>query len=404
MAKSTAPPKAKVRRRSAGEGSVYPYRDGHRGAITWTDPDGSRHRRTVTGRTADEARAKLDDLRRDLRLGTLTGGPSLTVADYLADWIVRDRTRVRPSTWRVREAHVRCYLIPALGRLPLARLSAADVERALSTFLASGRPDRPAKRTRGRQNAGGVSAQTVRHIRTTLRRAIGDAVRDGLTGRNAAADSRPPYLPHRPITYLAARDLRRLLEATADDEYGPVYALAATTGLRLGELLGLAWADVTDGRLTVRRSLARAHGNGWELAQPKSARSRRTIPLPARARQAIETQRTRQMFARKAAGDAWQDRDGLVFTDAVGRPLRPEAVSREFGKARALTGVPRIRFHDLRHSAATALLTAGVPLAVISEWLGHSGIAITAQAYAAVVPELLTDAADAMDRALGAEA
>lgn len=399
MAESTAP---KVRRRSAGEGAVYPFRGGHRGAITWTDPDGTRHKRTVTGRTADEARGKLDDLRRDLRLGALApAGPALTVGEYLAGWIVRDRMRVRPATWRGRESHIRVYLIPSLGRIALARLSAADVERALSTFLVDGRPDRPAKRTRGRQNAAGVSAQTVRHIRTTLRRALGDAVRDGLAGRNAAAESRPPYLPHRPITYLSSRDLARLLDATRDDDYGPLYALAATTGLRLGELLGLSWADLTDGRLTVRRSLARAHGNGWALAEPKSARSRRTIPLPARARQAIETQRTRQRFAENAAGTAWANRDGLVFTDAVGRPLRPEAVSRDFGKARDRTGVPRIRFHDLRHSAATALLTAGVPLAVISEWLGHSGIAITASAYAAIVPELLTDAADAMDRALG---
>jgi integrase len=400
MGKSTAPTTA--RRRSPGEGAVYPYRDGHRGAITWTDPDGTRHKRTVTGRTADEARGKLDDLRRNLRLGRLApAGPALTVGDYLAGWIVRERIRIRPATWRGRESHVRVYLIPSLGRIALARLTAADVERALATFLVAGRPDRPVKRTRGRQNAGGISSQTVRHIRTTLRRALGDAVRDDLAGRNAAAESRPPYLPHRPITYLAARDLAKLLDATRDDEYGPIYALAATTGLRLGELLGLSWADVTDARLTVRRSLARAHGNGWELAQPKSARSRRTIPLPARARQALETQRTRQRFTEKAAGTAWANRDGLVFTDAAGRPLRPEAVSRDFGKARDVAGVPRIRFHDLRHSAATTLLAAGVPLAVISEWLGHSGIAITASAYAAIVPELLTDAADAMDRALG---
>lgn len=398
VADSTA---RRTRRRSPGEGSVYRAGTRWRGAITWTDPDGTRSRRVVHAATAAEARERLDALRRELRLGTLApSGRSMTVADYLAAWIERDRARVRPSTWRGRESHVRCYLVPALGRIALARLTAADVERALASFLVAGRPDRPARRGRGRQNAAGVSAQTVRHIRATLRRALADAVRDGLAGRNAAADSRPPYLPHRPITYLAARDLARLLDATSDDEYGPLYALAATTGLRLGELLGLSWADVADGRLTVRRSLARAAGGGWELAQPKSARSRRTIPLPLRARQAIETQRTRQRFAEKAAGSAWQNRDGLVFTDAVGRPLQPERVSREFGRARDRAGVPRIRFHDLRHSAATALLSAGVPLVVVSEWLGHSGIAITAAAYAAVVPELLTEAAEAMDRAL----
>jgi integrase len=190
---------------------------------------------------------------------------------------------------------------------------------------------------------------------------------------------------------------------TADDEYGPLYALAATTGLRIGELLGLSWVDVdlAAGTLRVRRSLGRVGANKWALSEPKSSRSRRSLPLPARAREALSTERSRQRFREGAAGaDVWQDRDGLVFTDAIGWPLNPSRVSREFGKAHDRAGVPHVRFHDLRHSAATTLLAAGVPMAVISEWLGHSGIAITASAYAAVVPELLTEAASAMDRAL----
>lgn len=408
MPKSTAP---KVRRRSAGEGAVYPFQGGHRGAITWTDPDGTRHKRVVQGRTADEARAKLDDLRRDLRLGLLTpatGGA--TVGDYLTGWIERHRARVRPSTWLTADSYVRVYLIPALGRKPLARLTASDVEDALASFMRVGRPPTPrdlarratalAKGKEPPKPPAPVSPVTARHVRATLRRALSDAQRAGLVGRNVAGDAAPPYVEHRPITYLAARDLAKLLDATVEDDLGPLYALAATTGLRRGELLGLTWADVADGRLTVRRSMGRVKGNGWGLGEVKSARSRRTIPLPARARQAVETQRTRQRFAKNAAGSAWQDRDGLVFTDAVGRPILPEYVSHRFGRDLARAGVPRVRFHDLRHSAATTLLAAGVPLAVISEWLGHSGIAITASAYAAVVPELLTDAADAMDRAL----
>jgi integrase len=241
----------------------------------------------------------------------------------------------------------------------------------------------------------------VRHVRATLRRALSDAQRAGLVGRNVAADAAPPHVEHRPITYLSSRDVNKLLDATADAELGPLYALAATTGLRRGELLGLTWADVADGMLSVRRSMARVKGNGWGLGDVKSARSRRTIPPPARARQALETQGTRQRFAKSAAGDAWQDTAGLVFTDAIGRALLPEYVSHRFAKDCKAAGVPRIRFHDLRHTAATTLLAAGVPLAVISEWLGHSGITVTAAAYAAVVPELPTDAAEVMDRALG---
>jgi integrase len=395
MPKSTA---RSDRRRSPGEGTIYPFRGGHRGALTWTEPDGTRRKRTVSGRTSAETRDKLDTLRRELQLGTLApAGPTQTVGAYLTDWIELHRSRVRPSTWLTAESYVRVYLIPALGRHALVRLSSVDVERALASFVRDGRPV-VAGDTRRRSP---VSPVTARHVRAVLRRAFSDAVRAGIIARNVAADATPPRVEHRPITYLSTRDVGKLLEATADDELGPLYALAATTGLRRGELLGLTWGDVSDGRLSVRRSMGRIAGNGWGLGEVKSARSRRTIPLPLRARQAIETVRTRQTFARKAAGEAWQDRAGLVFTDAAGRPMLPETISHRFARDCARAGVPRIRFHDLRHSAATTLLAAGVPLAVISEWLGHSGIAITASAYAAVVPELLTDAADAMDRAMG---
>ncbi len=275
--------------------------------------------------------------------------------------------------------------------MPLARLTAPQVERALAAILeAPGRYGRPR------------SPLTVRHARATLRAALTDAVRDGLVGRNAAADARPPRVPHRDIAYLTGPQVRRLRDATREDEYGPVYALAVSTGLRLGELLGLEWTDVdlAGRRLTVRRTLARAAGSGWALSEPKSTKSRRTIPLAAVAVDALRRQAERQDKARDSAGSAWQDRDGLVFTDAVGRPIIPESVSHAFHRARIAAGLPAVRFHDLRHSAATLLLAEGVPLAVVSDLLGHSGIAITAAHYAAIVPELRREAADAMDRAL----
>lgn len=385
------------RRRSPGEGSVYETSDGRwRGAVTWTEPDGLRHRRTVAGRTSAETREKLDHLRASLRIGALAPSGAGSVADYLSAWLERDRQRVRPSTWRARELHVRGYLIPALGRLALARLSSADVERALASFLRSGSPSVSEARRRP------LSPLTVRHIRATLRRALKAAERDGLVARNAAADAAPPYVPHRPVSYLSASDVGRLLDGTRDDPLGPLYALAVTTGLRRGELLGLSWSDVDEaaGTLTVRRSLAEAGEARWAMADPKSARSRRSLPLPALAREALARQRTRQDAERIAAGSAWQDRAGVIFTDSVGRPMSPGLVSHAFTRARERLALPSVSLHALRHSAATLMLAEGVPLAVISELLGHAGIAITASHYAAVVPELRREAADAMDRAL----
>jgi integrase len=396
MGNATAPTR---RRRSPGEGSVYRNGNRWRGALTWTNPDGSRERRLVSGATAVDARRKLDELRQHQQRGPVPSA-RLTVADYLAQWIERDRQNVRPSTWRSRESHVRVYLIPALGRLPLSKLTPGDVERALSGFQKVGRPVY-GKSSRGRPQRP-VSAQTARHIRATLRRALTIAMRDRLVTHNAAQESIPPRVEGRDVVYLAPDLVRRLIDRTTEVELGPLYALAASTGLRLGELLGLSWEsiDLDHGVLTVRQSLARDGDGGWEVARPKSDRARRTIPLPAIAKAALLEQRNRQDAVRAAAGDVWQDTRGLVFTDAVGRSLDPHRVSAQFQRDREAAGVPRVRFHDLRHSAATLLLAQGVPLAVISEWLGHAGIAITMQHYAAIVPQLRIEAAAAMDRAL----
>jgi integrase len=240
-----------------------------------------------------------------------------------------------------------------------------------------------------------------------LRRALADALRDGLVARNVAALARPPRVTARTIEpgrdYLDADALRALLAASALHPIGPLVVVAATTGLRQGELLGLAWDDVDAGAgtLTVRRALARAWDGGYALAAPKTARSRRTIHLPAAALAALERQRSRQATAREAAGTAWQDRDGLIFTNSIGRPLDPSAVVRDFHQLLEAAGLPRVPFHGLRHSTATALLGAGVPLRVVSDLLGHSGIGITADVYGHVERALRREAADAMDRALG---
>jgi integrase len=206
------------------------------------------------------------------------------------------------------------------------------------------------------------------------------------------------------LVYLDTAALRRLLDALEDDPLGPLVTVAAMTGLRQGELLGLRWQDVDiDGRqLTVRRAMALTSDGSYALAEPKTAKSRRTINLPARAVAALVVERERQDARREALGAAdWQDRLGLVFTDAAGRPRRGDSVTHAFQQRLQALGLPRVPFHALRHSCATALLAAGVPLKVVSETLGHSTITIAADTYAHVAPELRRDAADALDRALG---
>ena len=288
--------------------------------------------------------------------------------------------------------HVRGYIIPALGAVSLSKLTPAHVERMTAGLVARD-----------------LSPRTASHARVTLRRALADAVRDGLVHRNVAALARPPRVTRRTIEpghdYLEAAQLRRLLAVAAEYRIGALVTVAATTGLRQGELLGLSWDDIdwTAGTLTVRRTMARAWGGGFELSAPKTGRSRRSVNLAAVTVDALRREEREQSTAREAAGTAWQDTARLVFTDAVGRPLYATAVHRAFHELLRAAGLPRIPFHGLRHSTATALLSAGVPLRVVSDLLGHSGIAITADYYAHVERDLRRDAADAMDRALGAD-
>ena len=409
MPKSTA---RRSRHSSPGMGSVYRSEDGRRwrGAVSWTEPSGERRRRVVSGATAAQANEKLDALRRELHLGSpLPKGRAPTVGEFLDEWLERDAARVRPSTHAVRVQHVKLWIEPSIGSRALARLTPADVEHALAEFLKSGRPRGADAGRSGRPPRRAVSPLTVQHVRATLRTALSDAERDGLVSRNAAAQARPPRAPYAAITYLDTAQVRRLLDATRDHEYGPLFAVAVSTGLRQGELLGLAWTDIDfeGGTLTVRRSLALTADGGYGLSEPKSAKSRRTLPLPTVAREALRRQRVRQDEARLAAGTAWQDparRDGLVFTDGVGRPLDGSHVTYMFRRSLAAAGLPRVRFHDLRHSAATLMLAQGIGLATVSEMLGHSGIQVTAQRYAAIVPELKRDAAEAVDRALSGTA
>jgi integrase len=370
-------------RRARGLGSVYETKDGRvRGSIVIPRPDGRRSvRRVVSGRTRPEVVRKLEALRRESSATFATGE---TLGAYLEGWTTAIKPAVRPATFREYAGHVARYWIPKLGTVPLTRLLPGDVERLMAELMADGR-----------------SPSTARAVRTTLRRALRDAQRDGLVIQNIAALARPPRVERAEMRALTVDETHRLLEATADHPYGPLYALLVSTGLRLGEALGLTWTDVTASELTVRRSLARADGNGYEMAEPKTRRSRRTVPLPGLAREALTRQRTRQDAQRAAAGSAWQDRLGLVFSDALGRTLSPTVVSHGFRDVADTIDLRGVRLHDLRHSYASALIRASVPLKTVSEALGHSSIVVTADIYAHLTDTSRREAAAAIDRLFG---
>lgn len=206
-------------------------------------------------------------------------------------------------------------------------------------------------------------------------------------GRNAARLVEPPKGERPDIHPLTVEEARRLL--------------AAALGLRQGELSGLRWEDVDleRGLLTVRHQLQRVAGRP-ELHPPRSAKGRRTLPLPALVREALRQHRLRQKEERLRAGPAWTE-TGFVFTTTVGTPLEARTLLRNFHGLLARARLPRRRFHDLRHTAASLLLALGVDVRVLQEILGHSQIGITANTYAHVLPPLLLDAAGKLDTLFG---
>jgi integrase len=203
------------------------------------------------------------------------------------------------------------------------------------------------------------------------------------------------------VVSLSPAQTRTFLEAAQGDRFESLYVLALTTGMRLGELLGLRWQDVdlAAHMLQVRHTLLRLR-DGLQLTEPKTARSRRRVALGASAVDSLRLHRSRQAAARLRLGQVWEDND-LVFANEIGKPVEAgNLLRRSFWPLLAKAELPRIRFHDLRHTAATLLLQQGVHPKVVSELLGHSSIGLTLDTYSHVLPDMQQQAVAAMDRLL----
>ncbi|MCX6020328.1 MAG: site-specific integrase [Chloroflexi bacterium] len=255
-----------------------------------------------------------------------------------------------------------------------------------------------------KKSASNLSPRRVQMIRAVLRKALNDALRMGLVARNVATLVDPPKQVRHEIQPLTPEQARQFLNAVKGSRLEALYVTAVTMGARQGELLGLRWQDVDlDGAvMRVANSLHRVEGE-YRLAEPKTAKSRRTLPLPPITVAALRAHRVRQLEERLHAGDVWEDWQGagLVFTREDGGPLHASTVTHGFQKLLERAGLPKVRFHDLRHTAATLLLAQGAPARLIMEVLGHSQISLTMNTYAHVMPAAMREAANHMQSALG---
>jgi len=367
-------------RRSRGEGSLHQRKDGRWQAALQVDGV----RRTVYGRTRQEAARKLADLQRQaMAAGALPQPGTKTLADLVGHWLETAAPNLKPRTLADYRQTFRLYIAPTLGQVRLDRLTPDRLQRLYSDLQA-----------RGRQRA-------AHKAHAVLHRALKLAVLWRWLSDNPAERVLPP-------TYQAARkdmwtpwELNVFLAGAREHRLYPAWVLALASGCRLGELLALTWADVDPdaGTLRVARNLQRIGGE-WVITEPKTSAGVRAIALPGEGVAALRLQRERQAAWRIEAGNAWQDL-GLVFTRANGEPLHQASVSHGLRSECKRLGIPALSPHGLRHLHASLLLGQGLPVPAVSRRLGHAHAGITMTVYAHALGSGDQDAARAIGQALG---
>lgn len=356
-----------------GEGGVRRLPDGRWQARYTALVDGAWKRKAIYGKTREEASRLLRKALEARDAGAQPISGKVTVAEYLTSWLTGAEPSLRPRTRDSYRQIVRTHLIPHLGSIPLARLTPQHVARMYGELSEK------------------LSPKTIANVHGCLHKALDQAYRWRQVPQNVADLVDPPQVPHREQNALDPDEARAVLEAAKGDPLEALYRLAITVGLRQGELLALRWpqVDLERGTLAVTATLEQRRGHEPVVAQPKTARSRRQVEIGAAA---VETLRRH-----RAANPSI----GFVFARPDGRPLTMSIVGKAWARLNARAGVRPVRFHDLRHTAATLMLSRGVHPKIVSEMLGHATIAITLDTYSHVIPTMQREAARVMDELLG---
>lgn len=377
------------KKRGQGEGGLY-YSESKGRWIAVLDlgrgPDGTRRRIKLFGATRAEARRRLEEAQKAAAAGLTSDDQRTTVAEFCAYWLKHGLPAAAqsPNTLANIEWAVNSHIVPRIGNRRLRELTADDVDKLMRDMATAG-----------------YSKHTMVRVHGELARILRFAERRGKVMRNVATLVDVPAGPKKRGRSLTVPEAKALLDASKDDRLEALYVTGLLMGLRPGELLGLSWAavDLGKGRLRVSQSLKREH-NKLVIGEPKTLRSRRTLDMPELVVEALKRHRDAQAKERVDAGDAWQD-TGLVFTTAVGTPIDPSNLRREFAKLTRKAGIGHWHPHELRHSAASLLSAAGVPIEQISDVLGHEGPRTTAAVYRHLVNPSVTAGKAPMDALFG---
>jgi len=394
-----------AKRRGQNEGSIYQMKDGRwRAAVSvgWKANDSGDvvwKRKVLTGKTRANVQQRLTQVLRDQQRGLPIDSQKQTLSRFLNTWLANTvKPSVRGKTYTSYEQMVRNHIdkiappgkwselkldsVPGLGRLELTKITLPVLQEWMTAKV----------------NAGNSPA-LVRYLLVVLRIALNEALKADLIPRNPATLATPPIVENTEVQPFTPDEAVRFLQAAQGHRLEALFTVGIAVGLRSGEASALQWpaVDLDRGEIHVRHTLQRVKGLGLALVPPKSQKSRRTIHLPDVCVEALRSHRTRQVLEREWAGSAWKE-TGFVFTSRIGTPLDDRRVLLEFTRLVKVAGLPKQRFHDLRHACISLLAAQGVPLKVISEIVGHSDIRLTQNVYQHVFQPAKRDAAAKMDQ------
>jgi len=346
-------------------------------------------RKYIYGKTRQEVAEELSKALSDRASGFVFDAGTLTLGRYLDSWLSHSvHGSVRQRTFERYEQIARVNIKPTLGRMKLKALTPTHVRGLYQEKLDDG-----------------LAPRTVQYIHTTLRKALNEAVQDGLIPRNATDAVKAPSPAKKEINPLSPEQARAFLEMASGDRFEALYVLAIHCGLREGELLGLKWddLDLEAGTLSVRRTLSETKDVGRIFEPPKNGKGR-NIQLTSSATEALRGHLQCQLDEIERAGDRYQDQ-GLVFPSRAGTPMNAKNLTaRSFKPLLVKACLPHsVRLHDLRHTCATLLFRRGVHPKIVQELLGHATISITLDTYSHVLPNMQGEAVAAMESVLSKE-
>ena len=354
------------RRRSRGEGSIYFLEKKGLWVAKVTLPDGSR--KVKYSKTQKVVREWLVASQNAIRQGSFVKDDGLILSEYLTRYMEDvGKHNLRPKTIEVYSYLIRLHIIPSIGHLRLVHLRPDHLQTLYSQKLESG-----------------LSKRTVQFIHSILHKTLDQAMKWGLVPRNVSDLVEAPSPKRRPPTIFDSNQVNTFLNSVKEHRYYPIYVLAIYCGFREGEVLGIHFEDIDleKGMINVRHAVQALKG-GIVITEPKTESSRRSVTVPEFALDVL-----------KKHLEQLENNQGLIFSTSTGKPISPRNLIRHFKKALATAGLPEIRFHDLRHTSATLLLSAGVHPKVVQERLGHSQISLTLDTYSHVLPTLQEDAAE----------